>query len=493
MYYNIKIKSNGSEFSLETSHKEVLEREMDLYFACVFNVSEEFKSKIKKVEITNENVKSIDEVEAKEETKIEPQKTQEEKIEELAQLKAQELIKAQQAKIEELEKKAQELIAKQEENLKTQEIITHEAPQPSVLSGTFKNEPEITPIPTQAPPEPTEPIPTPSPIIKFQNEPTIINIKNYKEPAIIKEEVVSVSQMQTTEAIQEVCEPINDIEELINLAQKKIDSLENIDSNILVEPTQTNETSPEEAIQIEEIVEIKNNELKFEEPISQEENTSELIFQEPIDYEEKKEEQPTQEEENEIQTPLVFDGDSPINSSMPEILPDITLADIELSLQSNLELKQEENTPTISQEPANEVSQYSLNIETTQAPIQNQKQEEIDELPVSESLIQPQRTPLSAMASQIDFKPFLMGFACEELADEFLVCAYFIKNVLKQNDFTMKYINSKLFQATGKIADMSVIDELISKEYIRVIDTEEGKKYSITMDGEGHFAEKFQG
>ena len=74
MYYNIKIKSNGSEFSLETSHKEVLEREMDLYFACVFNVSEEFKSKIKKVEITNENVKSIDEVEAKEETKIEPQK-----------------------------------------------------------------------------------------------------------------------------------------------------------------------------------------------------------------------------------------------------------------------------------------------------------------------------------------------------------------------------------------------------------------------------------
>ena len=56
----------------------------------------------------------------------------------------------------------------------------------------------------------------------------------------------------------------------------------------------------------------------------------------------------------------------------------------------------------------------------------------------------------------------------------------------------MKYINSKLFQATGEIADLSIIDELITKEYIRIIDSEEGKKYCITMDGESYFAEKFQ-
>ena len=63
MYYNIKIKSKDSEFTLDSNNKAVIQREMDIYFAHIFNASEEFKSKIKKVEITNENVKSIIEVE----------------------------------------------------------------------------------------------------------------------------------------------------------------------------------------------------------------------------------------------------------------------------------------------------------------------------------------------------------------------------------------------------------------------------------------------
>ena len=44
-----------------------------------------------------------------------------------------------------------------------------------------------------------------------------------------------------------------------------------------------------------------------------------------------------------------------------------------------------------------------------------------------------------------------------------------------------------------KIADMSVIDELTTKEYIRVIESDESKKYSITPDGEGYFVRRFQG
>ena len=63
MYYNIKIKSNGSEFSLESNNKEVTQREMDMYFAHIFDVSESFKSQIKKIEINNANVKSIEEIE----------------------------------------------------------------------------------------------------------------------------------------------------------------------------------------------------------------------------------------------------------------------------------------------------------------------------------------------------------------------------------------------------------------------------------------------
>ena len=105
----------------------------------------------------------------------------------------------------------------------------------------------------------------------------------------------------------------------------------------------------------------------------------------------------------------------------------------------------------------------------------------------------PTQAPAPTPTVELDFKPFLAGFACSEIIDEFLICAYFIKNVLRKSEFTIKFINSKLFQATGKIANLSILDELISREYIKTIDTDEGKKYSITMDGESYFAEKFQG
>ena len=57
----------------------------------------------------------------------------------------------------------------------------------------------------------------------------------------------------------------------------------------------------------------------------------------------------------------------------------------------------------------------------------------------------------------------------------------------------MNTLNSKLFQATGNIADLALLDDLISKEYIRVIDSADSKKYSITQDGEGYFTRRFQG
>ena len=53
MYYNIKIKSNGSEFSLETNNKDVTQREIDIYFAVIFGASEDFKSNIRKIKAVN--------------------------------------------------------------------------------------------------------------------------------------------------------------------------------------------------------------------------------------------------------------------------------------------------------------------------------------------------------------------------------------------------------------------------------------------------------
>ena len=92
-----------------------------------------------------------------------------------------------------------------------------------------------------------------------------------------------------------------------------------------------------------------------------------------------------------------------------------------------------------------------------------------------------------------DFKLYLNEFNCETQSDHFLICAFYIKNILKQESFTMKSINSKLFQATGAIADLGILDDLVSKAYIRVINTPDSTKYCITPDGEGYFVSRFQG
>ena len=63
MYYNIKIKSNGCEFSLDSFNKNIIQNEMDKYFASMFNASDEFKSRIKKVTIVDDNIKSIEDFE----------------------------------------------------------------------------------------------------------------------------------------------------------------------------------------------------------------------------------------------------------------------------------------------------------------------------------------------------------------------------------------------------------------------------------------------
>ena len=55
----------------------------------------------------------------------------------------------------------------------------------------------------------------------------------------------------------------------------------------------------------------------------------------------------------------------------------------------------------------------------------------------------------------------------------------------------MKSINSKLFQTVGKIADMSILNNLLNANFIQAIELDSGKCYFITEDGENYFAKKF--
>lgn len=452
MYYNIKIKSNGSEFSLESNNKEVLQREMDIYFAEIFDVSNEFKSNIKKIEITNENVKSINEFEAvnkpsrlfkENETSKIPQKTSnqlsEERIQELAKIKAQEIIEAQRTKIAQEEKRKldyEKYLKEMSSQVKEVEIAPQinpvEIPTPTqTINESFNNFQNVNENPSAQVSNST---------VKFENEPLAIKNSN------VQEEFSTPSKLP------------DEILELINLAQRKIETIEKTPiQNTTPIVSEIKEQKTNEEIQLKESL----PEVKFN---NQTDNQKRLddIFNTSISKE--KETYITQEPA--IQTPKdeIFDDSV-----------EVSLADIEVTLQP--------------QETFIKQGEVEHVFEPTEIQTNENQYDIVEETPPTQA----PRVTLSQMASNLDFKPFLSGYAPKELSDEFLICAYFIKNVLKQSDFTMKFINSKLFQATGKIADMSIIDELITKEYIRIIDTDEGKKYCITMDGEGYFAEKFQG
>jgi len=100
--------------------------------------------------------------------------------------------------------------------------------------------------------------------------------------------------------------------------------------------------------------------------------------------------------------------------------------------------------------------------------------------------------PIESTPHVIDFKLYLSSFNVTELSDKFLICAFYIKHMLKQNDFAIKFINSKLFPATGEIANMTVVNDLLSKNLIQEIPSDGVHKYSISPYGENYFTENFK-
>jgi len=62
VYYNIKINYNKSEFALNSLDKDIIEREMDLYFAFFVDAGDEFVSKIKKIQNVHPKIKPIDDI-----------------------------------------------------------------------------------------------------------------------------------------------------------------------------------------------------------------------------------------------------------------------------------------------------------------------------------------------------------------------------------------------------------------------------------------------
>jgi len=620
VYYNIKIKSNGSEFSLTSNNKEITQREMDMYFACIFDVSQEFKSQIKKVEIKNTNLKSIKEIENF--ANIQTQNTAQQSIQ-----KNHVENSVQSVSVQPQQEKAQYI---QPQPVQTQQI------HPEPIQTQEKNQTDsiytrnITPLISQN----NQPVQQTNNSHVFAEQANNINAQNLQnnfnsqqQNNIQKTQVQNETQtaskaeideflnrfaqtspnltnnipketvqiMPTFEAQTAQDEPVEQMRE-VYIPQKEMLEIEfeNV-SNVRYAPKENrpkydNISIKDFDLKLEE-VSIENQPMqiqnKFEnleindalmtathETTQYQENTQFTIQQEPLkelNIEAQIQEQKIQDnfianepinevpKSNEIdelislaqnkldsfdissteiktnnnqntqnQTDTMYDT---VHFDLPESkfggytkrepsYTQETQQQINLNGQTkindifssqNTEMQTEEKYPQQStaeyELPTRAEREKILYTPPLEKPVLNSP---IMDIPKMDTIIQQANNPIAENqiqnntvqeqtqqpmqpSYQQDFKLFLNEFNCENTAEIFLICAFYIKNILKEENFTMKFINSKLFQATGRIADLGVLDDLISKEYIRVIESFDAKKYSITPDGEGYFLRRFQG
>lgn len=424
MYYNIKIKSNNSEFCLNSTSREILCHEMDSYFAWLFDASEEFKANIKKIVIENPKVISIDEIEQKTD-KINSKEEQEDKIE------LSDVIEIQ----EEQDKEVKEKPTTIQEDLS--EIGISLAQDFNVDTVSMKNSSNET-----------------TPEIKFEN------IQEVKED--IQELEVKIIDSYPKEIKEEKPTDIEKIT-LSNEVEKKDDSdfvnlkdfSEDIETVVKEQKIETKLATVDELMRLEQEINSNNQEKT--------KDTSTLEIK--------------KEEEN--KTPKVEIAEERKN----EIQDLLDLLQSEIN-NANLDNNDIEQQIKNIKEKALELKEENRKNEVALTEVQKEPE------PIKQEVVEKKEEKLPSIARQnvnISFGDFLAIFDYNGLCEEFLICAYFIKNFLNQKIFTMKVINSKLFQTTKNIADMSVVEELLSKGYIKAIIIDGFKNYSITETGEAYF------
>ncbi len=442
MYYNIKIKSQQSEFTLESNDKNVTQREMDIYFAYIFDASESFKSKIKKIVLNNENLKSIEDIE---------------KLAKEARIKKENIIQneiIEQSKSNTLNPEnhqSQNIAEISQRNEKDTYINSESDKFKNTKNSISQNNTQITPD-------------------KSKNTSTYIESKNIEKKEPLK-------TIELSEKAKQNITSKNTIDEILKLAKNEISLID----------LSHNETSKTINIGHSQYDENYNNGIiRFEvdkERASKIKN--ELIEQREL-YRNK----------NQTKINDIF---SISNASENEKLIE------ECNKQNIVSIKQNEDNYSLLQD---EKSHTNTLAEENQAILQNtanNDKNDNDKISLDEVQINLSKTGYNdkyigtkpeielkeenTQAPYIEFNIFLAGFFTTELIDEFLICAYYIKNILHKEDFTMKFLNSKLFPATGKIADMTITAALIEKGYIKSIDNGDSVTYSITPEGENYYTQ----
>jgi|GEM_PF-6749133 len=85
---------------------------------------------------------------------------------------------------------------------------------------------------------------------------------------------------------------------------------------------------------------------------------------------------------------------------------------------------------------------------------------------------------------------FMQRKASNSLFDDFIITAFFLKNVLNQESFTIKSLNLNLYSAANKLVDFEILNEALKCGYVRIAevkDPNEPTRYAITPNGEGYY------
>ena len=616
MYYNIKIKSNGCEFSLDSFNKNIIQNEMDKYFASMFNASDEFKSRIKKVTIVDDNIKSIEDFEkiniksqsdnnfvlpkdddkqinAQDDKQNLDENFKEDNIEEKSsesivdrsselcdnhpsgsveenlltdEIKhdeicenstneqTDELIQKSETKDEYLEKN--EIYESESSNNKLKDLPINQTLQEEIEDNNPPMDFIETPVSSDVENLPSLTYEDIKQAKNYQTEEEFekINLdelieyteQNEEEKFDIQEDlaanyaadtsfnVVSVSPRKEVEnnsspsflhpQISIVNQPIDEkkededgIDELISIVEKEIKAIDISDSTVfndalfenyknnnqnklkVVEELVLDENDilqvslPSKAVEFTKIENksILDNKDKINQKVDNSQNSKnnfeDLPFDNENDTDDFIESKSVEEEKLEDVNQHKLDDLFSINSIDDDKIEN--KEDINQNPQTDNEENEEKpkynKNELIDEININPIPSYKEYLEIINKNENNSSIEVKDIEPRNENLI-------SVQEENVDFKTYLSKFNTSDLVDEFLICSYYIKNILKQDCFSMKFINSKLFPATGEIADMLVLGKLISLGYIKTVEIEDMRKYTITNDGENYFTSKFQ-
>ena len=529
VYYKIKISHNRSEISLISLNKDIVEREMDLYFAYFANASEEFISKIKKIEIVHPKIKPIDEI-------VSTALNEKEDIssESLETITLNDSFENDNKK--EIENHVKEEILLKAQDYSKNKLFNQVVDLRSVDASQIKSQIEEIKLTNETiPKEQKEEIRE----IKIQNEPQEkINQNNNIEYEDKTEEIIKKYGFDKKE--EEITPQYLELKNMIKMAQNEINSkpendiqeetkqqintkqneeyANEMEKNLLLEFSKSDEQNQDikennnENELIEKADDVSENQEKYEEDYFKKNEANDI----KNDFEETdlvfaKYKQPSNDENNDKNKEVLFDIFE--KSNLCKEMHKLQNEEIE-RLQENIDKQNDlfnrtvmdelnnSRNPIIQKPTETELKEFAQNLDTAiQKSINNQEADEknIQEAQYNTTSINLEETETknneineNNTNQNDDFKIFLAMYEAESIEDEFLICAYYIKNILSEQSFTMKSINAKLFKASGKIAGISILENLIEKGLIEQIQNSDTNSYSITQEGEKYFENCFQ-